>query len=254
MLEPDVVEAYRALRPGFDDQLLQKSLFERLFELFQNAEKNGAPRRTAMLTDDFRMHPSISRLVSDLFYGGAVHATCKAEDRVIDSPAMALVLFAGLMFQSNMARKRAFKLTGECEAQILVEELQSILAADDKTTVGVITFYERQAALLTSLCDTLPYDWQYRVRIGTVDAFQGREFDVVLLSTVRSNRESSLRRRVGFLAYSNRLCVAFSRARKLLVTVGDSETIAGSESDPVIPQFQTLLSACRGSEGTYVRR
>jgi hypothetical protein len=255
MLEPDVVEAYRALRPGFDDQLLQKSLFERLFELFQNAEKNGAPRRTAMLTDDFRMHPSISRLVSDLFYGGAVHATCKAEDRAHRLSRYGSGPFCWIDVPIQHGKEEGVQTKRrQCEAQILVEELQSILAADDKTTVGVITFYERQAALLTSLCDTLPYDWQYRVRIGTVDAFQGREFDVVLLSTVRSNRESSLRRRVGFLAYSNRLCVAFSRARKLLVTVGDSETIAGSESDPVIPQFQTLLSACRGSEGTYVRR
>lgn len=69
-----------------------------------------------------------------------------------------------------------------------MEELERILAADQHVSVGVITFYERQAALLADLCAKLPGSWQDRIRTGTVDAFQGREFDVVLLSTVRSNR------------------------------------------------------------------
>ena len=255
MLEPDVVDAYRALRPGFDEQLLQQSLFERLYTLFQKAERAGAPRRTVMLTDDFRMHPSISQLVSKLFYENAVRATCKAEDRTHGLSCYGPGPFCWIDVpiqrgseEGGQSKKR------ECEARIVIEEVERILAAGENTTVGVITFYERQAALLQSLCAALPLDSQYRVRIGTVDAFQGREFDVVLLSTVRSNRETSLRRRVGFLAYSNRLCVAFSRARKLLITVGDSETITGSEGNPSIPEFQSLLAACRGPEGKYVRR
>ena len=255
MLEDDVIKAYKALHPDFDKQLLQQSLFERLYELFQQAEKNGSPRRAVMLTDDFRMHPSISKLVSTIFYDGKVNARCTPENRVhgLSCYGPGPFCWIDVPIQRGGEASSQSKVR-ECEALVVVEELQRILAADDTVEVGVITFYERQAALLAKLCETLPYDWQYRVRTGTVDAFQGREFDVVLLSTVRSNRERAIRTRVGFLAYPNRLCVAFSRARKLLVTVGDSETIAESDGKPWIPAFQSLLLASKGSEGTYVRR
>jgi len=255
MLEPDIVDAYRSLHSNCDERLLQQSLFERLFDLFKKTEQRGGPERAVMLTDDFRMHPSISRLVSDLFYDGAVTSRCTAEQR-----AHGLQCYRpGPFCWVNVPHARGAETGGqskrrESEARVVVEELQRILGADEKVSVGVITFYERQAALLAELCGRLPIEWQYRIRTGTVDAFQGREFDVVLLSTVRSNRESPLRRRVGFLAYPNRLCVAFSRARKLLITVGDAETIAGSVERPIVHEFLTLLTACQGAESTYVDR
>ena len=56
--------------------------------------------------------------------------------------------------------------------------------------------------------------------------FMGKEFDVVILSAVRSNTETEMNKRVGFLNNNNRLCVAFSRAKRLLITVGDSKTVA----------------------------
>jgi superfamily I DNA and/or RNA helicase len=255
MLEPDIIEKYRDLHPDFDEQLLQQSLFERLFDLFKKAEQRGGPTRAVMLTDDFRMHPSISRLVSDLFYGGDVNPRCTVETRAhgLSCYGPGPFCWVDVPIQHGaedgvQSKRRA------SEAHVLMEELERILSADQNATVGVITFYERQAALLADLCTRLPGSWQDRIRTGTVDAFQGREFDIVLLSSVRSNKESSIRRRVGFLAYPNRLCVAFSRARKLLVTIGDSETVAGSSEHPVITEFHALLAACKGEEGTYVRR
>ena len=65
-----------------------------------------------------------------------------------------------------------------------------------------------------------------RLRVGTVDAFQGKEFDVVLLSMTRSNdivpdNEQGVRRKWGHLTLENRLCVAMSRQKCLLIVVGD---------------------------------
>src|SRR5262249_35764109 len=70
-----------------------------------------------------------------------------------------------------------------------------------------------------------------RLRVGTVDAFQGKEFDVVLLSMTRSNSivpngEHAVRSKWGHLALENRLCVAMSRQRCLLIVVGDSEMLS----------------------------
>ena len=59
------------------------------------------------------------------------------------------------------------------------------------------------------------------MQIGTVDAFQGREFDVVLMSTVRCNNlGGDIRKRVGFLDSPKDFCVAFSRAKRLLLLSG----------------------------------
>ena len=67
-----------------------------------------------------------------------------------------------------------------------------------------------------------------RFRIGSVDAFQGKEFDVVILSLVRSNNiqikdSKDIRKKYGFLTSYNRLNVAMSRAKMLLIAVGDED-------------------------------
>jgi superfamily I DNA and/or RNA helicase len=91
--------------------------------------------------------------------------------------------------------------------------------------------------------------------VGTVDSFQGREFDVVLLSTVRSNVDRvNLKRRVGFLSVRNRLCVALSRAKRLMVTVGDADTVAGTVEGQAVPELFQLLTLCRSQEGYYDHR
>jgi len=64
-----------------------------------------------------------------------------------------------------------------------------------------------------------------RVQIQTVDGFQGGEKDVIIISLVRSNDTEE----VGFLSDHRRLNVAFSRARKKLVVIGDSSTLEKSE-------------------------
>ena len=70
-------------------------------------------------------------------------------------------------------------------------------------------------------------DGREKLRIGSVDSFQGKEFDVVILSTVRSNdmnrNHENYKKVFGFLTLSNRLNVAFSRAQKLLIVVGDAD-------------------------------
>src|SRR5919204_4784345 len=69
--------------------------------------------------------------------------------------------------------------------------------------------------------------------IESVDAFEGRESDAVILSLVRSNDRAA----IGFLNDPNRVNVAISRARKLLVIVGDSKTVIGGGPGLFGPPF-----------------
>ena len=61
------------------------------------------------------------------------------------------------------------------------------------------------------------------MEIDTVDGFQGREKEAVLISCVRSNREAE----IGFLADTRRMNVALTRARRKLIVVGNSATLGG---------------------------
>jgi superfamily I DNA and/or RNA helicase len=119
----------------------------------------------------------------------------------------------------------------------------------------VITFYRAQARLLAAELQKLSFDELRRLRVGTVDEFQGRQFDVVFLSTVRSNEErDDQARRVGFLESPNRLCVALSRAQRLLVIVGDADTVAGlPPASTSVPSLRCFLELCQ-AEGSYERR
>lgn len=85
------------------------------------------------------------------------------------------------------------------------------------------------------------------VEVGTVDAFQGKEYDYVILSAVRSNEiKNDPQKSVGFLVKPNRLCVAFSRAQRQLIVCGDPNTL--QQVDP----FDKLMNLCKtGKEGLY---
>ena len=146
-----------------------------------------------------------------------------------------------------------------------------------KLSVGVITFYAAQRdKILSSMCEAglterddeggfrIRDEWRRtsdgreRLRVGTVDAFQGKEFDVVFLSLTRSNRvpvkdEAMRRRRYGFLLLENRLCVAMSRQHRLLVVVGDPAMVASPESESSVPGLNAFRRLCEGPDGHVVR-
>ena len=90
---------------------------------------------------------------------------------------------------------------------------------DLRPAIGVISGYQAQVELVRRLIDP-QNDARWRnlqIEVATVDSFQGRECDVVLYSTVRSNQQYN----IGFLRDYRRINVALSRARSALVIVGD---------------------------------
>ena len=83
--------------------------------------------------------------------------------------------------------------------------------------IAVITPYDGQVQRLRQLLADLP-----EVEVDTVDGFQGREKEAVVVSLVRSNDQGEL----GFVADIRRINVAITRARKKLIVIGDGATIA----------------------------
>jgi superfamily I DNA and/or RNA helicase len=82
--------------------------------------------------------------------------------------------------------------------------------------IAVISPYSAQVRLLTSKTP------DPRIEIDSVDGFQGREKELVIVSLVRGNMEGEM----GFLTDTRRMNVAMTRAKKKLIVIGDSATLS----------------------------
>lgn len=214
ILEPAFEREQDISQEIFDD-IYKKSLFERLYQQLPLTKK-------VMLEKQFRMHPVIGELVSQLFYEAQlVHgmsATQLQHDTgLYDNQSVAWIDVVGAGEEGHYYNEQ--------EADILIEEIRSLLrtAPHYSGKIGVITFYNEQLNKIERKLRSAGLE--KLVQYGTVDAFQGKECDIIYLSTVRSNRYQKESRALGFLRSPNRLNVALSRARKLLVIVGDSKTV-----------------------------
>jgi superfamily I DNA and/or RNA helicase len=153
--------------------------------------------------------------------------------------------------EKTPAEKGGISKSRPCEVSVVKKELAKILSANTDYDIGIITFYSKQAQLIKEMIDDEFPSETHRISVGTVDAFQGKEFDVVILSAVRSNMETDSKKRVGFLNNNNRLCVAFSRAKRLLVTVGDSSTVAGNDSVTYVEPLKELFERSKQEDIGY---
>jgi superfamily I DNA and/or RNA helicase len=96
-----------------------------------------------------------------------------------------------------------------------------------------------------------------KLRIGTVDAFQGKEFDIVFLSITRSNdinanNEELFRKKYGFLMLENRLCVAMSRQQRLLIAVGDLGMVKTETAPQAIRELVNFYQLCQQPYGKII--
>lgn len=199
-------------------QGLGRSLFERLL-----GDHGDSVKR--MLKEQHRMHETIMRFPSDATYGGQLRAHPDAAHRdlapllstPLDAPPVLFLDTAGKGFDESKAPQTE-SLRNEGEAGLLGARVHTLLAAGlAPTDLAVITPYRAQAQLLRERLAAFP-----ELEVDTVDAFQGREKEAVLLSLVRSNSEPQL----GFLEDLRRLNVALTRPRRHLFVVGDSATLS----------------------------
>lgn len=247
MLEPDVLRLILDDPRYKDLPELEKSLFERLFDMFCEGDRPKA----ISLTEQFRMHPDICDFVSKSFYDGKL-ATSASVDKYSKSSPKEInegnaLTFVNVPFSRGPETKGASK-SRVAEAEAIARDAKYILDVNNgnETRIGIITFYAAQVKRLETHLKMILNDDEYsRIEVGTVDAFQGKEFDYVMLSCVRSNLAKDGAHVVGFLEKPNRLCVAFSRAIRQLIVYGDLDTLEQ------IPCFMELKNRCNAGGGYY---
>ncbi len=201
------------------------SLFERLL-----AEHGEGVKQ--LLKEQHRMNQVLMQFPSEQTYAGQLRAHPSVASRLLelngplDAPPMLLLDTAGKGFDESKAPGTE-SLRNEGEAELIVARARALLKAGvPPEEVAVISPYRAQAALIREQLADLE-----TLEVDTIDAFQGREKDVVLLSLVRSNVDQSL----GFLTDLRRINVAITRARRHLFIVADSATLSGH------PYFAALV-------------
>lgn len=231
-----LVGDHKQLPPVVDETLLKLQDKERMniskedleLSLFEYLERSLSDDCKNILDEQYRMNPVIGNLISKLFYESKLVSKTSREEKTIP---LKIYESKPLVWLSTAARpdrkeeKISDSYRNTCEAKLIFEQLLEI---DEelgelklKKETAIIAGYRGQRDRLIRL-----YESDYKARfhnmsieINTVDAFQGRETDIVFYSIVRSNDNGKL----GFLKDVRRLNVAFSRARELLVVVGDHQ-------------------------------
>nr|XP_026252347.1 DNA-binding protein SMUBP-2 [Urocitellus parryii] len=213
---PPTIVSHKAAQAG-----LSRSLMERL------AEEQGASA-VRMLTVQYRMHQAIMGWASEVMYGGQLDAHPSVAGHLLrDLPGVAATEETGIpLLLVDTAGCGLLELEDDDEqsrgnpgeVRLVTLHVQALVDAGVQAgDIAVITPYNLQVDLLRqSLAPRHP-----GLEIRSVDGFQGREKEAVVLSLVRSNRKGE----VGFLAEDRRINVAVTRARRHVAVVCDSRTV-----------------------------
>jgi uncharacterized protein len=183
--------------------------------------------RGLFLEETFRLHPDLCAYVSEEFYEGRLRPAAVTASRTTP-------LGTGLRWLP--VEHEGCRQESEAEAARVAAEVERLLGAGvDPAAIAVVSPYNAQVARLREALGE-------RVRVGTVDKFQGQEADVVLYSLASSSGDD-VPRGLEFLLSRNRLNVAISRARCLAYLVCSPRLL---EVDArTIPQMRLANALCR---------
>lgn len=263
---------------GEKKSLFSVSMFEYLIKkVARKFNDRDGINRVVMLDSQYRMPPTLGNFISEQFYGGKLNNGSdfigkdrKVPDRFKQSYSVIkdlnMVWIDVPKAAGNKEHKIGYSYIREGEIEAIFSVLNKIgddfinrnekLRKDDREKIGIITGYSAQRGYIEEKLGNEKWArWRDYIEVGTIDSFQGKEFDIVFLSCVRTGG-------YGFLdireqdsddfklsrAGKQRTCVAFSRAKKCMIVVWDSNMVSGTNEKAAmeaVPSFVEFYKACR---------
>lgn len=219
---------------------LSSTLFEQVVEAY--------PESVAMLRVQHRMHERIMAFPSASMYGGQLEAAPSNRSHTLEDLGIAPdpLRNSELVFIDTAGAGYGEQRTAD-DPSLRNEEQAARTAAECErllrrglapAQIAVITPYAAQARTLRARLQSAVHQG---LEVDTVDGFQGREKEAILVDLVRSNEDAQL----GFLSDTRRMNVALTRAKRCLLVIGDSATMGGH---PFYGAFLQLVEA----QGLYV--
>ena len=236
--------------------VLETSLFQKIFDLVKEKyDHDEIAKRHVVLDTQYRMHPTICGYISSEFYDNKLRTGLTKDERQAsfgladDKPVAWYDIDTSYGLEtSSVSRVRKVEIDAVFS---LIDQLVRTNASD-MPSVGIISYYKGQInAIRERALKVYPSRILDALSFGTVDSFQGKEFDIVVLCTVRSNMHDDIRKRIGFLNHApSRINVSFSRAKYQMIVIGDSTTIAYRGQQVINTHFHNFLSLVK-QEGYY---
>lgn len=218
---PPTVKSYEAAQKGLNVTLFEKTIKRQTVDV--------------MLEVQYRMNEQIMNFSGEQFYKGKLIAHDIVKNIVISEHEAPLEFIdtAGCGFNEQYQHQRS--VSNPEEGTLVLKHLANLLENIEyegksqigiDLNIGIISPYKAQVAWLTENLNSQEILEKYKafISINTVDGFQGQERDIMYISLVRSNDNQE----IGFLSDTRRMNVALTRAKKKLVVVGDSATLASN--------------------------
>jgi hypothetical protein len=225
---------------GIDDPAVRRILSHSALELLVD----GLPRANVVqLTEQRRMPLVIARFISDTFYRGLLN-TAVARDHTDELFTSAFAFVDTVRLPDAVRREKPARgadrgLRGyhnPAEARLLAKLAAHYDLLGQEWAV-IVPYRAQIKEITNALIELIGQERKVRLNVGSVDSFQGGERDVILYGFTRSNEAGH----VGFLAERRRANVAFTRAKRQLVLVGDLGTLTTARDQP----FRELCCALR---------
>lgn len=227
------------------------SLLERLIKLpsYQQNDEHNAHMVTKLLRN-FRSHADILKVPNEMFYNTELKVF--ADEMITRSmltweglPTKGVPLLFHGVCGKDMRECNNPSYFNPDEVRIVVDYVISLLDGKNgvrtkvrESDIGIVSPYRKQVLKIRSLLEKRGHK---EVSVGSTEEFQGQERLVIIVTTVRSNRnlvQSDVRHNLGFLQNPKRFNVAMTRAKGLMVIVGNPYTLSED------PCWNRILELC----------
>lgn len=202
------------------DYGFEMSLMERLIQTSPRYQKYPISDQydSQMITKllrNYRSHAQLLTVPSSLFYGGELLA-CSPINAQRNLPFP--ITFYGVRNVHSRGEKSC-SLFNKAELEVVLRYVSILRKSFSEDDIGIISPYRAQVRLIQERLGTT------KIMIGSTEEYQGQERRVIIVSTVRSNLgldgDETNRASLGFLNNQKRFNVAVTRAKELLILIGD---------------------------------
>lgn len=230
-----------AIKHGLGTSLLER-LMSSQFPCFNRrpASNTYDSRMVTKLLNNYRSHPAIIKLPNEMFYENELRACA---DELLRS---SLCQWDGLkkrgfpvifeaVYGKDQREERSPSFFNPQEVSVVlryVKDLKNARGVEVKTPdIGIISPYHKQVQKIRQGLQKKPYNIR-DIKVGSVEEFQGQERKVIIISTVRSSEEFlqlDATHKLGFLKNPKRFNVAITRAKALLIVIGNPHVLCRDE-------------------------
>ena len=241
---PPTVKSMEAQKEG-----LLKSLFEKTIDRI--------PEAAVMLQTQYRMNEQIMAFPAQWFYNNELKAANNVKKHTLHREGVLLnrpfdfIDTAGCGFEEEQ-EPDSLSTRNPQEAdlafkylEMMYEEMENLYPGlCNQTSLGIIAPYKAQVRYLQDRLTHSPISaYEKNISIHTVDGFQGQERDIIAICMTRSNENGN----IGFLNDLRRTNVAMTRARKKLILIGDSATLANHDFYKQLLDFAEKTNAYKSA-------